>query len=89
MRISGINNSQYVNSNPVIKVARFDSDETTLKRIAENSTDRNVLYALALNKNLTDEIVQVLFNRNIDRLNKRLSDLGYKQDKGVFGLGIF
>ena len=60
-------------------VARTTQDASEQLRIAKNSDHRLVLLNLALNKNLVDETVQELYNRDIDYLSRRLNNLGYKE----------
>jgi hypothetical protein len=60
-------------------IARFTQDPEIQKRIAENSENRLVLLNLALNKNLEEETVKALFDRDKTYLTKRLNALGYKE----------
>lgn len=52
-------------------------DEQT--RIAENSEEKLVLMNLAMNKNLYEEVVQALYDRDHKDVTRRLNSLGYEK----------
>lgn len=62
--------------------ARHTPDPEVQKRIAENSNNRLVLLNLALNRELSDDAVQSLYDRNIKYVTDRLNNLGY--DSSLF-----
>lgn len=65
-----------------LRARHTDSIEDQV-RIAENSNHRLVLLNLAMNKNISEEAVEALFDRDIPDLTKRLENLGYKKP-GLF-----
>ena len=58
-------------------LARVTQDEAEQLRLAEHSKSRRVLNALAANRNITDEAVQALFDRDIKGVTGRLERLVY------------
>lgn len=60
--------------------AKVTEDADVQLRIAEKSNHVGVLLALTTNKNLVDEAVQTLFDRDISRVSKQLQAAGYEQD---------
>ena len=58
--------------------ARQTTSEETMMRIAQNSDERLVLMNLAMNDNITEEVVNELFSRDQPELSKRLINLGYE-----------
>ena len=87
MNIKGFGALRAYGASPVQEealVARTTQDASEQLRIAKNSDHRLVLLNLALNKNLVDETVQELYNRDIDYLSRRLKNLGYRE-KNFFG----
>ena len=60
-------------------VARNTQSTEEQVRIAENSSDRLTLLNLALNKELSEEAVKALYDRDLDYVSSRLEKLGYEK----------
>jgi hypothetical protein len=58
--------------------ARSTKSAETQLRIAENSDSRLVLLNLAMNRNLEEQTITALFDREISYVSRRLKALGYK-----------
>lgn len=58
--------------------ARTTKSAETQLRIAENSDSRLVLLNLAMNRDLEEQTVEALFERDISYVSRRLKALGYK-----------
>lgn len=80
MRISGVNGYGYQSSRvrEEVLIARTSDDAAEQVRIAKNSTDKRVLLALSVNRDLTADAVNELYDRDIPYLEKRLNALGYR-----------
>ena len=86
MRIDELNSIRSYMTSDVKKeafIARETPDESIQLRIAKNSDSRLILLNLALNINITENVVKELFNRDKDYLTSRLKRMGHAKG-GIF-----
>lgn len=80
MRISGLGfNYSTPRAAEEEHIARTTDEASIQLRLAEKSKSRKVLLALAANVHLSEEVVQVLYGRDLSYLSKRLDALGYER----------
>lgn len=81
--IQGLNTMRSYGENNLIEEEAladiFTNSVEEQVRIEENTNDRLVLLNLTMNKNITKKAVEVLYDRDMPDLTRRLDNRGFKK----------